>query len=880
MRYLLLTSLLFFFSVVFGHEEDILLIRNVEVTETENSYLITGNLINVKSINVEDVRIEIWINGEPTKWKRFDLIKQDQKKVSFTFKLYKEKFNYNTDIFEIEIVEIFNKKHDWGGYTSPPPDSTGSRQKNELGYEVIADIPWRMNLRDKTGNIQGIPVHIFVHDANGILGSVKLDYVNIRLKNAGNTSFNNPLTYNSWTDADFEALFSCQSIQDSELEIQEFEMDAFSKSSTRTIEFDKESGWLSSVDFFKFNEKFGYFTFNIPPADLVGFTNELDVEVEMSLDDKPDRIYRFRIFRSEESIPKQENWYRGDTHLHSIYTQNDAETGLPLCATKAAAKLIGIDWITTTDHTSDIDNYGTSINSNWSKIMQDIENHNNGDNSMLYIPGQEVAVSNAHGKLVHMLAYPSYNNPQNFPFLGDGKGDVSGTDVYVNDVITALSSFDGFSYAAHPFSTGDKLPSVPIGGGIWNLDESTFPDNSATFPETGGNIICNDLNEPTDVFSSDPTKYIKDALKGGQIWNVRNSLETGGDDRDPWDVNNTSANEFAPVSTSSLSHHIQKFRQGQEIINHINKRALYWKNQNASLQNWKFYMSAGSDAHGSFNFTNTDDFGGFGTIHDNAVGKLATITYCPNGMGANGENVLEALYKGHTTLSDGPILTIGVSNDGEPIDNEILMGDDDSINILLIEDYDFNLRYTTSSEFGLVEEIVLYLGTENGEMSYVVTIDSTLGDHTLSFKLNDILTTIYGASIPLDKYIYLRAELKTKKLGMTNIIHRRTEDEFWSFSNPIWMQYKEIPIPKEFNISAYPNPYTNELNVKVEKPMKGDVIFNFYDDQGKLLKSFTEYVTESEIVVFKESQLGFSKGNYLIQAKSGDEKISIKVMKH
>ena len=147
-------------------------------------------------------------------------------------------------------------------------------------------------------------------------------------------------------------------------------------------------------------------------------SNIIDIEVEMALKDKPDRTYRFRVFRSEEDIPTQQGWYRGDTHLHSIYTQNDAETGLPLCATKGAAKLLGLDWITTTDHTSDIDNYGQSIIYNWNRILQDIEQNNLDDNSMLYIPGQEVAVENSAGKLVHMLAYPGYSNPKNFPFLG------------------------------------------------------------------------------------------------------------------------------------------------------------------------------------------------------------------------------------------------------------------------------------------------------------------------------------------------------------------------------------------------------------------------------------------------------------------------------
>ena len=157
-------------------------------------------------------------------------------------------------------------------------------------------------------------------------------------------------------------------------------------------------------------------------------------------------------------------------------------------------------------------------------------------------------------------------------------------------------------------------------------------------------------------------KLIKDGIKGAQIWNVRNSLVTRGDANDPWDVLNIS-DPFTQFDTTSFSFHIKKFRQAQEVTNFINQLGLQLKNQDDSTyKNWKMYISAGADAHGSFNFSNTDDFCGVGvggSISSNAVGKLATLAYSEEGMGANGENVLKAMYEGNTTLSDGPILSIG-----------------------------------------------------------------------------------------------------------------------------------------------------------------------------------------------------------------------------
>ncbi len=290
-------------------------------------------------------------------------------------------------------------------------------------------------------------------------------------------------------------------------------------------------------------------------------------------------------------------------------------------------------------------------------------------------------------------------------------------------------------------------------------------------------------------------------------------------------------------------------------------------------------MSAGSDAHGSFNFTNTDDFGGFGNIHDNAVGKLTTVTYCPNGMGDRGEHVLEAMYKGHTTLSDGPLITIGVSNNAVPLDNEVLMGDDAVINTLLLEDYHFNLNYTTTQEYGDIHSLTLIVGTENGEVSKAINVSDVNGDHKLNYALKSIIDSIYGAPIVEDQYIYVRAELQTSVTGLTLDVHRRTYDRYWSFSNPIWLKFTEVPLPEEFKISAYPNPMTDELNILVENPIKGEVTIDFYDSQGKFLKSFTESVIERQVITYSQSDLRFPKGNYLISGKMGESKSSTKLIK-
>ena len=123
-----------------------------------------------------------------------------------------------------------------------------------------------------------------------------------------------------------------------------------------------------------------------------------------------------------------------------------------------------------------------------------------------------------------------------FPFIGDGNGDLVSTSVSVNSALNQLYSIDAFAYAAHPFATSDALPTIPVNGGIWNLGSLGFPANGSQFPGIGGNIISNNTSASSDVLSPDANTFIKNGLKGAQIWNVRSTVESTGDELDPWDV--------------------------------------------------------------------------------------------------------------------------------------------------------------------------------------------------------------------------------------------------------------------------------------------------------------------------------------------------------
>jgi hypothetical protein len=881
MRITTFIIILFVSLTSFAHRGNFLAINNVEITETESSYIYSFQVENINSVEVRDIKIEFVVNSKSVFQKYYPLLKAEHNFFNEQFEIPKKWINPKVDLIQIEITEIFGKKDDWGGWDGPT-----FKQVNTLFSEFIADAPWRMRKTDESGNTRGIPVHMFLHDADEVIGtSPQIDYINIKVKNVSDNSFSSPLTYNSMSSNDFDALFSCQAVADGGMDVRGFSYGDFSTSTSYTLDFDIDTDWLGG-NYLEVSEDFYYFTFTIPSSDLVGLSDVVDIEVTCSYDNIlplpwGDDVIRLRVFRSDEDIPTQSNFYRGDTHLHSMFTQNSAEVGLPLCGTKEAGQLIGLDWITTTDHTSDFDNYGGgNINTNWDRIKAEAALNNAADPSLIYIAGQEVAVSNSNSELVHMLAYPSYSSVSTFPFMGDGNGDLTGTSKTVDIVAAELASFGGFSYAAHPFATESKLPTIPVGGGIWNLGHAGFTVNGLNFPETGGNLICNDPSLDSDILSSESGKLIKDGIKGSQIWNVRNTLTTSGDANDPWDVLNIS-DPFTQFDTASYSFHIKKFRQGQEITNYINQYGLQLKNGESTYQNWKMYISAGADAHGSFNFSNTNDFASLGSINNNAVGKLSTLAYSENGMGANGENVLKALYYGNTTLSDGPILTIGISDDGENTSNEVMMGEDAIVNTLTLDDYYFNYNYTTSAEFGEVTKITMIVGTESGEIRKNIPVTSVTGDNLESYSLTDILDLVLGiGNTPQDEYFYIRAELQTF-IDYTGDeqLYRTGFDYFHSFTNPIWIKLSEVITAAISDVAVIgPNPFNESFTLYVDNPYLEEVTVEMFNELGQLIFQEIRVISGAGIKYSAEA-LGLSIGMYTVKVFVGQESRAIKIVK-
>ncbi|MBD3637904.1 MAG: T9SS type A sorting domain-containing protein [Crocinitomicaceae bacterium] len=850
----------------YGHRGEILAIEKPVIVESADEVIYQFRVENINSTNLSGVQIEFWLNGQSIDSIQIPFVGSNQKWLDYEFSFERGLFNPSKDLIQIEITQIFGKKHDWGGWDSNRMD----RQTNTLYSEFYADAPWRMKRTDDQGAENDLPIHFFLHDADLVTGfTMKIDYIDIKIKNASSSSFGAPLLFDTIPSTVFQGMFSSVSPADSVLNMKQFDPAALTATAVHTMDFDAETDWLD--DFVSVDATYWYFTFNIPGSILTTFENVIDIEATISYANTlipDDDVIRMRVYRSDEDIPTQPDYYRGDTHLHSMFTQNDAEIGLPLSSTKEASKLIGLDWITTTDHTSDFDNYGTGIiTDNWD-IIRDQANFLNGqDSSLIYIAGQEVAVNNSKAELVHMLVYPSYMDPYSLPFMGDGNGDLSATTVDIDDVVNEMALVDGFSYCAHPFATEDKLPNIPVNGGVWNLGHSGFEPNGNTYPFTGGSIICNDLSADSDILSASPNELVKEGIKGSQIWNLRATLAVSGlsgNQLDPFDVTNT-ASSMVQIDTTSFGFHLKRFRQGQEVVNYVNQLGLALKNTQPGIINWKLYYSAGSDAHGSFNSSNTDDFGGTGDIHNNAVGKLNTLTYCPNGMGSNGEEVLKSLYNGNTTLSDGPILTIGISTDGNNLSNELIMGQDEVL-YTNPNDVFINFHYTTTPEFGDITTLSFIVGTSAGEYKINLPLSFTNGDHVQSYNLLQLTDSVLG-STPTGEYLYVRAELQTfvDYSTMTGI-YRTDFDYFHSFTNPIWINWNEhATTPESDNsFSIYPNPTSQSIVIELINFENVETL-QVFDNSGRLI-----YVTAVNQPKIQIDLADFAAGIYLVKVNHTD----------
>ncbi|MFH0711886.1 MAG: CehA/McbA family metallohydrolase [archaeon] len=196
-------------------------------------------------------------------------------------------------------------------------------------------------------------------------------------------------------------------------------------------------------------------------------------------DAEPDNEFYPLVVQIDSDLPKIPNWYCGDSHYHSSYTDTKflsssaGEFGAPISATVSVLDVLGLDWVTVTDHSNSFSEHkDDDIGLSWGDFKNDCSSYDK------CLVGTEVNCDyNLVGGGNHLLAY-DYSD-----YIEDNFVDVlSSKNPSCEEVINNVNGQGGFSYAAHPESNIDIILgletvdtwhdySLPFSGlQIWNGD--------------------------------------------------------------------------------------------------------------------------------------------------------------------------------------------------------------------------------------------------------------------------------------------------------------------------------------------------------------------------------------------------------------------------
>jgi hypothetical protein len=454
-----------------------------------------------------------------------------------------------------------------------------------------------------------------------------------------------------------------------------------------------------------------------------------------------------RIYLASEPLPLRgtAQWYYGDTHHHSSYTSDVKEFGNPVPDTCAAAKCLGLDWLILTDHSVDLadnnpyweDRLGGG--SRWGDLGMEVASVS-GEGFRL-LRGEELTVLGqpGHGdNTLHMLVFGA-RFEEMIPgawarrsLLGQVLASLGSTfrELYehlfgtIHPLEAALTGVDRNGKAV----LGLKGRSVQAQNA---LAFAAHPTSDAQAP--GGTWEYHDLMQP---------------IHGMQGWNggVRRFTVSQEDPFDHWQ----------PAGPWDDGPALKGINRWDEILR-----------QRAGLEDPRFVLLGGSDAHGSFNYSEGWglDWDGL-RADDNALGKVRTLLYLshrdPAGprQAPTEAEVAEAIRSASCVVTNGPVVTLSAAYDGRTAElGQILQTDGDGV-------VEIEIRAASTAEFGPVEQVEV--------ISYFRGMDASTS-RSVPFHVGH--SEVIGDALP-EGPGYVRLSATTQ--------HR--EDSFRCFSNPIWIR--------------------------------------------------------------------------------------------
>jgi len=418
--------------------------------------------------------------------------------------------------------------------------------------------------------------------------------------------------------------------------------------------------------------------------------------------EKPSRIdVHLQTYLAEHALPlsrtahkdQARHWFYGDTHYHSVYTNDIKELGNPVKESRDAAHAVGMDWLVITDHSCDLDDVDADISpqERWDRLKDDVVNPQITNKDFRCILGEEITLVGKGETYVHMLAFGSMDKLVEGAFLP-----------YKGGFMTKLFQAGIEKWLENAAKNGGYPPFAAkrLFGKVHPLADvmNELPTDTLTFAAHPYNIA-----QPPPPGKWDSEDLEHPDLTGYEFWNGRSRRST-----------HLTLNPFAKIEWDDPDElvkrdekRIKKLRKWvEEKWEMALRRGLKDWDVGNELPDQRPVFIAGSDAHGSFNYSVglSWDYRRRLIVDDNAIGRVRTAVLMPhpytNEVPPEGD-ILAAVKKGSCVVTDGPIIDFSLEHNGVTAGlGEVLVTSDDG-------DINVEIRAFSTPEFGTVEEVEL-----------------------------------------------------------------------------------------------------------------------------------------------------------------------------
>ncbi len=597
----------------------------------------------------------------------------------------------------------------------------------------------------------------------------------------------------------------------------------------------------------------------LTPANL-GYSAGDAINLKVSIYYKDDwfnytetRYLRIHVARGD--YPWPDGWYGGDTHYHTMYTNNLAEFGAPLPAVVRAGEAMGLHWLTTTDHSCDLDETGDGSYSyattHWEYTIQDetgistVYRDNTAIGTTWDVLGDDVAMldspsfrlyravelnaasidGDSFNKTLHTLVY-------NENYISSPLSGALGERPVTPDLPGVLSQISGggFMYAAHPLSD----MSAEWGGLDWGIDGTMWGDEDIA------------------------TALGYEVFKGLQAFNTRHSLYSS-DQNNPWadfDAGVTPSDPYPNELLAGIATWNGLLETGLDPL-------------------VKCFLSGGSDAHGDLNYGTFIGLDNYAT--DNAIGKVQTVVRVPGSYGPGNlppiSELLAALRAGRSVVTDGPFVLLGIDENGDgDFDDasDLAIGEDGSWDPFL--ELPITLRWSSTEDFGPIVHIELLASSETGTQALFSFNPDAIGE---GYAGERVLEYPAGS---FDEPHAFRVECSSTRDGQT----------YRAYSNPVWISSDGTSVPDDVLESclwlvARGNPFTSGTSIDFSVPSGSDATVSVFDISGRIVTTLHVGHTDERVnTVAWNGADGSGKrvasGVYLVTLSSGNETATAKVV--